>query len=88
LAELVDEDCILFRYATVDGLVVPEANPNGSLFNIAGICNKQRNVFGMMPHPERACEAAVGSSDGLTLLRSLMETLETTAHPRMEKAAV
>jgi phosphoribosylformylglycinamidine synthase len=88
LTELVDEDRILFRYATADGLIVPEANPNGSLFNIAGICNKERNVFGMMPHPERACEPAVGSSDGITLLRSLMDSVETTLQPRMEKAAV
>jgi phosphoribosylformylglycinamidine synthase I len=88
LTELVDEDRILFRYATADGLVVPEANPNGSLFNIAGICNKERNVFGLMPHPERACEQIVGSSDGLILLRSLMESLEMVAQPSMVKQAV
>jgi len=83
LKELVDEDCILFRYSTPDGLIIPEANPNGSMFNIAGICNKERNVFGLMPHPERACEEAVGSADGLTLLRSLMESLEKSSQPAM-----
>jgi len=87
LTELVDEDCILFRYATPDGLIIPEANPNGSIFNIAGICNKERNVFGMMPHPERACESEVGSADGLTLLRSLMESLELSTQPRLAKVA-
>lgn len=77
--QLIDDDCILFQYATPDGLILPEANPNGSLYNIAGICNKQRNVFGMMPHPERAAEAELGSADGLIILQSLMRAVEETA---------
>ena len=57
LAELKDQDRIIFRYTTASGEVTPEANPNGSLENIAGICSAGRNVLGMMPHPERAAEA-------------------------------
>ena len=70
LTKLVDDDCILFRYSTPDGLILPEANPNGSLFNIAGICNKERNVFGMMPHPERAADPLLGNTDGKMILES------------------
>jgi len=55
---------VLFRYCDEEGLVTPEANPNGSARNIAGICNEGRNVFGMMPHPERACSAVLGNTDG------------------------
>jgi phosphoribosylformylglycinamidine synthase I len=58
---------VIFRYATASGDVTPEANPNGALNNIAGHCNAARNVVGLMPHPERACELAVGSADGLVL---------------------
>ena len=53
------------------GNICPPANPNGSFRNIAGICNKDRNVFGMMPHPERACSEALGNIDGQTILRTL-----------------
>ena len=53
----------------------PLANPNGSLDNIAGICNEARNVVGLMPHPERACEPALGSRDGLLLFESVVDTL-------------
>lgn len=74
--QLIDEDCVLFQYSTPDGLIIPEANPNGSLYNIAGICNKERNVFGLMPHPERAAELALGSADGLLLLESLVKSIE------------
>jgi phosphoribosylformylglycinamidine synthase len=76
IQQLIDEDRVLFQYSTPDGLILPEANPNGSLYNIAGICNKERNVFGMMPHPERACEPEVGSSDGLPMLQSLVRSVE------------
>ena len=64
---------VIFRYATVSGDVTPEANPNGALNNIAGLCNEARNVVGLMPHPERACELAVGSADGLVLFESVMK---------------
>jgi phosphoribosylformylglycinamidine synthase I len=75
LARLEREDRIAFRYATPAGEITPEANPNGSLANIAGILNEGRNVLGMMPHPERAAEAALGSDDGLVVLRSMAESL-------------
>jgi phosphoribosylformylglycinamidine synthase subunit PurQ / glutaminase len=64
---------VIFRYATAAGEVTPEANPNGSLNNIAGLCNETRNVVGLMPHPERACELALGSSDGLVVLESVLK---------------
>ena len=66
---------IVFRYADAHGELTEQANPNGSLENIAGICNEQRNVVGLMPHPERACEPALGSTDGLVLFESVVETL-------------
>jgi phosphoribosylformylglycinamidine synthase subunit PurQ / glutaminase len=64
---------VIFRYTNAAGEVTPEANPNGSLNNIAGLCNETRNVVGLMPHPERACELALGSSDGLVVLESVMK---------------
>jgi phosphoribosylformylglycinamidine synthase len=66
---------IVFRYSTPDGRVTSDANPNGSLGNIAGIVNARGNVLGMMPHPERACEPLLGGADGLWILRSAMRTL-------------
>ncbi len=72
VGRLEDEDRIVFRYAGPDGRVTEEANPNGALFNIAGICNEGRNVLGMMPHPERACEDSLCSADGRLLLESLI----------------
>lgn len=80
--QLIDEDCVLFQYSTPDGLIIPEANPNGSLYNIAGICNKERNVFGLMPHPERAAELALGSADGLLLLESLVKSIQEMPRAR------
>ena len=75
LAELKRNDQIVFRYCTPDGRIEPAANPNGSLEAIAGITNREHNVVGLMPHPERAVEAALGSTEGLVVLRSLIETL-------------
>ena len=75
LAELQQEDRIVFRYCESDGTLTDAANPNGSRDNIAGICNRQRNVLGLMPHPERACEDLLGSSDGSEIFRSLAATL-------------
>lgn len=74
LAQLKAKDQILFEYCTADGEVVPDANPNGAALNIAGICNAQRNVFGMMPHPERASEDLLGNTDGRSLFESLLAT--------------
>jgi phosphoribosylformylglycinamidine synthase len=75
LAELKAGRRIIFRYATPQGELTDAANPNGSVDHIAGICNEGRNVVGLMPHPERACEAAVGSADGLVLFQSVMQSL-------------
>lgn len=66
---------VIFRYASGTGAVSLEANPNGSVGNIAGICSENRNVVGLMPHPERACELAVGSADGLVLLESVVNSV-------------
>jgi phosphoribosylformylglycinamidine synthase len=79
LEELASEDRIVFRYCDAGGLVTDEANPNGSRDNIAGICNRERNVLGLMPHPERACEDLLGSSDGRDIFRSLAATLAAMA---------
>ena len=66
---------VIFRYATAGGAVTLGANPNGSINNIAGLCSEKRNVVGLMPHPERACELAVGSADGLVLLESVVNSV-------------
>lgn len=71
LKELEQNDQIAFRYATPAGIISQEANPNGSTSNIAGVLNHQKNVLGMMPHPERAAEPLVGSADGLAILQSI-----------------
>ena len=75
LAELQRNDQIIFRYCNGQGEATAAANPNGSRDNIAGICNRTRNVLGLMPHPERACEELLGSSDGREIFRSLAGTL-------------
>ena len=69
---LVENDQILFKYSDIDGNITEEANPNGSLMNIAGICNKDRNVFGMMPHPERAADRELNNQDGRLLFESIL----------------
>ncbi len=78
-AELRRDDRIVFRYCDATGDVSAAANPNGSRDNIAGICNAGRNVLGLMPHPERACEDLLGSSDGRDIFRSLAATLALAA---------
>jgi len=75
LAELKDRDRIIFRYTTPEGEITPEANPNGSLDNIAGICSEGRNVLGMMPHPERAAAPELGMTDGAKLFHSLVAAM-------------
>jgi len=79
LAELQRENRIIFRYSSEQGALTQEANPNGSLDYIAGICNRERNVLGMMPHPERASEELLGSSDGRIIFSSLADTLADLA---------
>ena len=76
LALLQSQDRIVVRYCDAEGNVRPEANPNGSRDNIAGIVNERRNVFGMMPHPERASEALLGGTDGLVIWQSMLRALE------------
>lgn len=79
LEELHGEDRIVFRYCDRQGQVTEASNPNGSRDNIAGICNRERNVMGLMPHPERACEDLLGSSDGREVFRSLAGVLAAVA---------
>ena len=74
-AELEKNCQVAFRYTTPDGSNDDAGNPNGSMHNIAGICNRERNVAGLMPHPERAAESTLGSADGLVILRSMAEAL-------------
>lgn len=75
LAELESNERVVFRYVDATGEPVPGANPNGSVHNIAGICNRERNVVGMMPHPDRAWDRKLGSEDGRLLFESMLRTL-------------
>ena len=75
LGELEKNRQVIFRYTTSDGTEDAAGNPNGSIANIAGICNRERNVAGLMPHPERAVESALDSADGLVIFRSMVEAL-------------
>jgi phosphoribosylformylglycinamidine synthase len=72
LKQVEDNQQVLFRYSTATGEINPEGNPNGSLNNIAGICNQKGNVVGMMPHPERASDRAIGGTDGLKLFQGIL----------------
>ena len=91
LAELEGNNQIIFRYVRPDGTEAAEndreANPNGSLRAIAGICSRERNVLGLMPHPERAVESSLGSSDGLVVFRSMVEYLRR-AESRKDRGRV
>ena len=75
LTALAAGNQVLWQYCDAGGNLVDSANPNGSLMNIAGICNERRNVAGLMPHPERACELLLGSDDGKWIFESLVATL-------------
>jgi phosphoribosylformylglycinamidine synthase len=75
IRELESSGRVVFRYCDGRGEVTDEANPNGAINGIAGICSERRNVVGLMPHPERACEAALGSADGLVLFESVVRAL-------------
>ncbi len=79
---------VIFRYTTAAGDVTPDANPNGSLNNIAGLCNETRNVVGLMPHPERACELSVGSADGLVVLESVVKAVQNGVGSHFSTAGV
>jgi phosphoribosylformylglycinamidine synthase len=67
---------VIFRYVNAQGETTDEANPNGAIHNIAGICNEARNVVGLMPHPERACETLLGSKDGLVIFESVVAAVK------------
>jgi phosphoribosylformylglycinamidine synthase I len=75
LLRLNENRQVILRYADGNGRIVPEANPNGSLENIAGICNREGNIFGLMPHPDRAADERLGSADGVKIFRSMVETI-------------
>ncbi|NUM50757.1 MAG: phosphoribosylformylglycinamidine synthase subunit PurQ [Flavobacteriales bacterium] len=75
LKNLNEKKQILFRYCDARGDVTPESNPNGSLQNIAGICNEKKNIFGMMPHPERAADVELGNTDGKEIFRSILDAV-------------
>jgi len=74
IEQLKRDDRVLVRYCTKDGKLTDAANVNGSLDNIAGICNEERNVFGLMPHPERASEKILGSDDGRCIFESILQS--------------
>ncbi|GAC1307773.1 MAG: phosphoribosylformylglycinamidine synthase I [Mucilaginibacter sp.] len=76
LKAINDNDQVLFRYCDEAGNITMEANPNGSLDNIAGVCNIERNVFGFMPHPERASDALVANEDGLAIFESILSMVK------------
>jgi phosphoribosylformylglycinamidine synthase subunit PurQ / glutaminase len=77
IARLEANRQIVFRYTDEAGVVRDTANPNGSVAAIAGLCNEARNIVGLMPHPERACESALGSSDGLVIFESVVAAITT-----------
>src|SRR5206468_4215524 len=79
LSRLEQNRQIIFRYTDAGGAATDEANPNGSIDSIAGICNERRNVVGLMPHPERACEMVLGSADGLVIFESVVAALAAGA---------
>ncbi len=78
LHSLNDHEQVLLRYCDGEGHATSAANPNGSVENIAGICNRERNVFGLMPHPDRACENRLGSRDGAKIFASMLHSLGAT----------
>jgi phosphoribosylformylglycinamidine synthase len=75
LQELEDNHQIIFRYCSEDGDIIDDANPNGALWNISAICNRERNVLGMMPHPERCCESILGNEDGRLIFDSIIKSI-------------
>ena len=75
LKSLIDNDQILFKYCNENAAITKNSNPNGSVLNIAGICNQERNVFGMMPHPERAADGELSNQDGRVLFESILNNV-------------
>jgi len=79
IARLEKDRQVIFRYTNRAGEVIDGANPNGSAAAIAGLCNERRNIVGLMPHPERACESVLGSADGLVIFRSVVQSIKSGA---------
>ena len=75
IRQLEEQGRVVFRYSGDSGEITPDANPNGSLNNIAGIINERGNVLGMMPHPERCCDALLGGEDGKVIFQSMIDAL-------------
>jgi phosphoribosylformylglycinamidine synthase len=71
LESIIANNQVIYRYCDAAGNITPDSNPNGALNNIAGICNRERTVFGMMPHPERACSELLGNTDGRAIFNTL-----------------
>jgi phosphoribosylformylglycinamidine synthase len=88
LAKLEASRQVIFRYTTPQGEVTDGANPNGSANNIGGLCNDARNVVGLMPHPERACESTLGSADGLVILESAVQSIKQGMFSAPERPAL
>lgn len=88
LDRLENNNQIVLRYCTPDGEVTAQSNPNGSARNIAGICNEGRNVFGLMPHPERCSESLLGNQDGLAIFRSIEQTIMILEPNRQTRVSV
>ena len=76
LKQIIDNDQVLFRYCDAEGNITEAANPNGSLYNIAGVCNAGKNVFGMMPHPERAADPELNNEDGRLIFESILQLVK------------
>lgn len=77
LSKIIHNNQVIYRYCDAEGNVTDESNPNGALENIAGVCNEGRNVFGMMPHPERAADSVLGNTDGLRIFESMLDLVIT-----------
>ena len=86
LRELEANGQVVFRYSTAEGAITQDANPNGSMANIAGIVNADGNVLGMMPHPERCCEELMGGVDGAVIFRSIIDSVIGTSPASSETA--
>ena len=76
LKKMRQNNQILFRYCDANGIITEEVNPNGSIDNIAGVCNENKNVYGMMPHPERAADEELGNTDGLAIFESILSMVK------------
>ncbi len=88
LDELESNGQVLWKYCDAEGNITPESNPNGSTRNIAGICNKEGNVIGLMPHPERAVSEILGNTDGRKLFQQILSGKNTTSTARQSRSAI